>query len=111
RVATEGTARELRDAGLEVDLVAKVAEGAEASVVDLVRRGRCDLVINTPFGGALQRTGGYRMREGARVARPPRPPPIPGAPAAVHAIATARTELALSLQERIGVETRAVNGH
>ncbi len=110
-VATAGTARELRDAGLEVERVAKVAEGAEASVVDLVRRGRCDLVINTPFGGSLQRTDGYRIREAALVARIPCITTISGAAAAVHAIANARTELALSLQERIEVETRAVNGH
>jgi carbamoyl-phosphate synthase large subunit len=110
-VATEGTARTLQAAGLEVEQVAKVAEGAEASVVDLVRRGRCDLVINTPFGGSLQRTDGYRIREAALVARIPCITTISGAAAAVHAIANARTELALSLQERIEVETRAVNGH
>ena len=109
-VATEGTARELREAGLEVEQVAKVAEGGEATVVDLVRRGRCDLVVNTPFGGSLQRTDGYRIREAALVARIPCITTISGAAAAVHAIANARTELALSLQERIEVETRAVNG-
>jgi carbamoyl-phosphate synthase large subunit len=109
-VATEGTARTLQAAGLEVEQVAKVAEGAQASVVDLVRRGRCDLVINTPFGGSLQRTDGYRIREAALVARIPCITTISGAAAAVHAIANARTELALSLQERIEVETRAVNG-
>ena len=110
-VATEGTARTLQAAGLEVEQVAKVAEGGEASVVDLVRRGRCDLVVNTPFGGSLQRTDGYRIREAALVARIPCITTISGAAAAVHAIANARTELALSLQERIEVETRAVNGH
>jgi carbamoyl-phosphate synthase large subunit len=109
-VATEGTARELRDAGLEVQQVAKVAEGGEATVVDLVRRGRCDLVVNTPFGGSLQRTDGYRIREAALVARIPCITTISGAAAAVHAIANARTELTLSLQERIDVETRALNG-
>jgi carbamoyl-phosphate synthase large subunit len=70
-VATAGTARELREAGLEVDQVAKVAEGSEATVVDLIRRGKCDLVVNTPYGGSLQRTDGYRIREAALVARVP----------------------------------------
>ena len=98
------------DAGLEVEQVAKVAEGGEATVVDLVRRGRCDLVVNTPFGGSLQRTDGYRIREAALVARIPCITTISGAAAAVHAIANARTELALSLQERIDVETRTANG-
>jgi len=110
-VATEGTARELRDAGLEVEQVGKVAHGDEATVVDLVRRGRCDLVINTPFGGSLQRTDGYRIREAALAARVPCITTISGAAAAVHAIANARRELALSLQERIDVETRTADGH
>ena len=109
-VATEGTARELEAAGLEVERVAKVAEGGDATVVDLVRRGKCDLVINTPFGGSLQRTDGYRIREAALIARIPCITTISGAAAAVHAIANARTELALSLQERIDVETRTANG-
>ncbi len=107
--ATEGTARALEAAGLEAEHVAKVAEGGEATVVDLIRRGRCDLVVNTPFGGSLQRTDGYRIREAALVARVPCITTISGAAAAVHAIANARTELALSLQERIGVEERAVS--
>jgi carbamoyl-phosphate synthase large subunit len=92
----------LQAAGLEVEQVAKVAEGGEATVVDLVRRGRCDLVINTPFGGSLQRTDGYRIREAALVARVPCITTISGAAAAVHAIANARRELALSLQEQHG---------
>ncbi len=107
--ATEGTARTLQAAGLEVEQVAKVAQGGEATVVDLIRRGRCDLVVNTPFGGSLQRTDGYRIREAALVARVPCITTISGAAAAVHAIANARTELALSLQERIDAQTRAAD--
>src|SRR4029078_12361836 len=64
-VATEGTARELRDAGLEVDQVAKVAEGSEATVADLIRRGKCELVVNTPYGGAPQAAGGEPVPAGA----------------------------------------------
>ncbi len=109
-VATDGTARTLRAAGLDVERVAKVAEGGEATVVDLVRRGRCDLVVNTPFGGSAQRTDGYRIREAALVARVPCITTVSGAAAAVHAIANARTELALSLQERIVVEQRRESG-
>ena len=94
-----------------MDYVRKVAEDGEGpTVVDLVRRGRCDLVINTPQGSGA-RTDGYRIREAALVARIPCITTISGAAAAVHAIANARTELALSLQERIDVETRTVNGH
>ncbi len=104
-VATEGTARTLRAAGLEVGDVAKVADAEEdeSTVVDLVRRGRCDLVINTPQGSGA-RADGYLIREAALVARVPCVTTIAGAAAAVHAIGNARAESALSLQERIGIE-------
>jgi carbamoyl-phosphate synthase large subunit len=104
-VATEGTARTLRAAGLEIEEVAKVADAVadESTVVDLVRRGRCDLVINTPQGSGA-RADGYLIREAALVARVPCITTISGAAAAVHAIANARAESALSLQERIGIE-------
>jgi carbamoyl-phosphate synthase large subunit len=104
-VATEGTARTLSAAGLDVELVAKVADADPdaATVVDLVRRGRCDLIVNTPQGGGA-RADGYLIREAALVARVPCVTTISGAAAAVHAIASARAESALSLQERIGVE-------
>ena len=103
-VATEGTARTLRAAGLQIEVIAKVAdaEADEATVVDLVRRGRCDLVINTPQGSGA-RADGYLIREAALVARVPCVTTISGAAAAVHAIANARAESALSLQERIGI--------
>jgi len=104
-VATEGTARTLRAAGLDVEEVAKVTDAIadESTVVDLVRRGRCDLVINTPQGSGA-RADGYLIREAALVARVPCVTTISGAAAAVHAIANARAESALSLQERIGIE-------
>jgi carbamoyl-phosphate synthase large subunit len=104
-VATEGTARTLRAAGLDVEVVAKMSDaaGEEPTVVDLVRRGRCDLVVNTPQGSGA-RTDGYFIREAALVARVPCVTTISGAAAAVHAIANARAESALSLQERIGIE-------
>ena len=79
------------------------ADGEEETVVDLVRNGRCDLVINTPQGGGA-RADGYLIREAALVARVPCVTTISGAAAAVHAIANARAESALSLQERIGIE-------
>jgi len=104
-VATEGTARTLRAAGLDVEEIAKVADAldAEETVVDLVRGGRCDLVVNTPQGGGA-RADGYLIREAALVARVPCVTTISGAAAAIHAIANARAESALSLQERIGIE-------
>ncbi len=107
-VATHGTAQTLRGAGLDVDEVRKVSTpGEEPSVVDLIRRGRCNLVVNTPEGGSGPRSDGYLIREAALAARIPCITTIAGAAAAVHAIANARAETALSLQERIDVEASA----
>jgi carbamoyl-phosphate synthase large subunit len=84
-----------------VTRVRKVPEGGEGpTVVDLVRRGRCDLVVNAPAGGGA-RSDGYRIREAALVARVPCVTTMAGAAAAVDAIAGARREAALSLQERV----------
>jgi carbamoyl-phosphate synthase large subunit len=105
-MATSGTARVLAAAGIAVDHVRKVTERGEgATVVDLLRRGRCDLVVNTPQGSGA-RTDGYRIREAALVARIPCITTLTGAAAAVHAIAHARGEAVVSLQERIDAQAR-----
>jgi carbamoyl-phosphate synthase large subunit len=106
-LATAGTAETLAAAGITVEQVRKVTEeGTGATVVDLIRRGRCNLVINTPHGSGA-RTDGYLIREAALVARVPCITTLSGAAAAVHAIANARREESVSLQERIDHETRA----
>jgi carbamoyl-phosphate synthase large subunit len=106
-LATSGTADTLAAAGIAVERVRKVTEkGAGATVVDLIRRGRCNLVVNTPHGSGA-RTDGYLIREAALVARVPCITTLSGAAAAVHAIANARREESVSLQERIEHETRA----
>jgi carbamoyl-phosphate synthase large subunit len=99
-VATNGTAAVLAAAGIEVEHVAKVSEtDASRTVVDLIRRRQCDLVVNTPQGSEA-RSDGYRIREAALVARVPCITTLAGAAAAVEAIAYARAEAARSLQER-----------
>jgi carbamoyl-phosphate synthase large subunit len=105
--ATEGTAGTLSNAGLEVEAVRKLSEarGDEPTVIDLIRRGRCDLVINTPEGRGA-RSDGYAIREAALSRRVPCITTMAGAAAAVHAIANARADQAVSLQERIDAETR-----
>jgi carbamoyl-phosphate synthase large subunit len=105
--ATEGTAATLSGAGLQVEAVRKLSEaqGDEPTVLDLIRRGRCDLVINTPQGRNA-RSDGYQIREAALSRRVPCITTMAGAAAAVHAIANARAEQAVSLQERIDAETR-----
>ncbi len=99
-VATAGTAAALKGWGIEVEPLAKVsaAEG-EATVVDLIRRRRCDLIVNTPQGSEA-RSDGYRIREAALIARVPCITTLAGAAAAAEAIANARGEVARSLQER-----------
>ena len=100
-LATGGTAAALARAGIAVTAVRKVSEEGEgATVVDLIRRERCDLVINTPAGSGA-RSDGYTIREAALAARVPCVTTMAGASAAVAAIAGARHEQALSLQERV----------
>ena len=99
-LSTAGTARTLAAAGLELEQIEK-----GRAVVDLIRRRRCDLVINTPQGSGA-RADGSRIREAALVARVPCITTISGAAAAVEAIAHARDEVALSLQERIDAQAR-----
>jgi carbamoyl-phosphate synthase large subunit len=106
-VATAGTAHALAAAGIAVDRVRKVTESGEGpTVVDLIRRGHCELVVNTPFGGSGPRSDGYLIREAALAARVPCITTVAGAKAAVHAIADAQGDLAVSLQERISAQKR-----
>jgi carbamoyl-phosphate synthase large subunit len=49
-VGTKGTADEFRDQGLECRVVYKVLEG-RPNVVDLMKNGEIDLILNTPLGG------------------------------------------------------------
>ena len=101
-VSTGGTASALRVAGLDVEEIEK-----GKPVVDRIRKRRFDLVVNTPEGGNA-RSDGYAIREAALAARIPCITTPSGAAAAVHAIAAARREEALSLQERIAVEAVGV---
>ncbi len=101
-VSTGGTAQALRIAGLDVEEIEK-----GKPVVDMIRRSRFDLVVNTPEGRNA-RSDGYAIREAALAARIPCITTPSGAAAAVHAIASARREEALSLQERIAVEAVGV---
>ena len=103
--ATAGTAHALAAAGVPVTSVRKVGEeGGGSTVVDLIRRGRCDLVLNTPAGSGA-RSDGYLIREAALVARVPCVTTLAGAAAAVDAIGEGRHEHALSLQERVEKRT------
>jgi carbamoyl-phosphate synthase large subunit len=122
-VATKGTAGVLERAGISVERVAKVSEEAPRgvrSVVELIRDGEIDLVINTPFGRGT-RTDGYFIRTAAAQAGIPCITTLPGAFAAVRGIEALRgepgepvplqlhhTRAATPVQTRLGVVTSPV---
>jgi carbamoyl-phosphate synthase large subunit len=83
-LATGGTAGVLQRAGIPVERVAKVSEGPD-NVAELIRAGRIDLVINTPFGRA-PRTDGSFIRTASAAAGVPCITTLPGVFAAVRGI-------------------------
>jgi carbamoyl-phosphate synthase large subunit len=83
-MATGGTAGVLQRAGIAVERVAKVSEGPD-NVGEMIRGGRVDLVINTPFGRGA-RTDGYFIRTAAASAGVPCITTLPGVFAAVRGI-------------------------
>ncbi|MEX0984079.1 MAG: carbamoyl-phosphate synthase large subunit [Actinomycetota bacterium] len=89
-LATGGTAGVLRRAGIAVEAVAKVSEGPD-NIVELIRRGRIDLVMNTPFGRA-PRTDGSLIRTASAAAGVPCITTLPGVFAAVRGIEALRGE-------------------
>jgi carbamoyl-phosphate synthase large subunit len=89
-VATRGTARILRGAGIEVEIVYKVNEG-RPHIVDYIKSGKVDLIINTPLG----RESFFDEKAIRRAAINHRIPcitTIPGAAAAVNGIRALRRD-------------------
>jgi len=62
--ATEGTAKYLRDRGLEVRVVNKLAQGTP-NLADDIRQGKIQLVINTLTKGLKPERDGFRIRRTA----------------------------------------------
>ncbi|PYS41258.1 MAG: carbamoyl phosphate synthase large subunit [Acidobacteria bacterium] len=89
-IATRGTARVLRNSGIEVETVYKVNEG-RPHIVDYIKSGKVDLIINTPLG----RESFFDEKAIRRAAINHRVPcitTIPGAAAAVNGIRAIRRE-------------------
>lgn len=63
-IATEGTARALRERGVEVETVRKMKEGSP-NIVDLIRRGEVDFVVNTLTQGRKPYSDGFQIRRAA----------------------------------------------
>ena len=106
-VATGGTARYLREAGLEVDTINKVLEG-RPHIVDAMKNGDIDLVFNTTEGAqALEDS--KSLRRAALMMKIPYYTTLAGARAATEGIAALRAgqlEVA-SLQSYQGLKAAA----
>ncbi len=63
-MATEGTAAALQDNGVEVETVKKIKEGSP-NIVELIRQGKVDLVVNTLTHGRKPFTDGFQIRRAA----------------------------------------------
>jgi len=120
-VATEGTAEMLRRNGMDVQTVRKYFESAATAagetdadtVVERIRNGQIDLVINTPYGNSGPRIDGYEIRTAAVAADIPCITTIAGAAAAVQGIeASIRSDIGVAplqeLHRRLRAPTAAV---
>ncbi len=63
-MATCGTAKALGEAGLPVEKVNKIREGSP-HIIDLIKQGKIDLVINTLTKGKMPERDGFRIRRAA----------------------------------------------
>jgi carbamoyl-phosphate synthase large subunit len=100
--ATPGTAYMINNAGLPVEVVEKAQEGP-AQIVDLIRAGKIQLVLNTPLGPHAH-SAGAAMRSAAIAMNVPLLTTLSAARAAVSAIqALNKKELEYqSLQSHFG---------
>jgi carbamoyl-phosphate synthase large subunit len=87
-VATGGTALAIERMGVPVSRINKLGEGSP-NVLDLIRKGSCDFVINTPTGSSA-RADGYEIRTAAVREGIPCVTTMTGATAAVRAISAGR---------------------
>jgi carbamoyl-phosphate synthase large subunit len=88
-LATGGTAQAISRMGIPVRAINKISEGSP-HVVDLIRSGEVDLVINTPTGSGA-RSDGYEIRTAAVRHGIPCVTTMTGASAAARAIFAARS--------------------
>ena len=98
-IATSGTAEAISRMGVPVRKIKKIGEGSP-NVVDCIRSGEVDLVINTPTGSGA-RTDGYEIRTESVRHGIPCVTTMTGASAASRAIFASAREVApvRSLQE------------
>ncbi|MEV0946585.1 carbamoyl-phosphate synthase large subunit [Rhodococcus sp. NPDC049939] len=92
-LATEGTAAVLRRNGITCDRVHKHSgeelEEGQRTIVEKIRAGEVDMVINTPYGNSGPRVDGYEIRSAAVSMNIPCVTTVQGASAAVQGIEAA----------------------
>jgi carbamoyl-phosphate synthase large subunit len=88
-VATQGTAQVLARDGVPADVIHKVGEGWRPNIVDLMKQGEIQLVINTPEDGRARRDS-YLIRRTAVMQGIPYYTTMDGAQAALEAIEAQR---------------------
>ena len=84
-VATEGTAKYLKDFGLKVKVVPKISEGRRPNILDLIKNKEIDLMINTAKG-KVSKLDAYLIRRYAMELDIPYATTISGARAMVCSI-------------------------
>ncbi len=107
-VATYGTAKRLREVGLQCEDVFKVNEG-RPNIADLIRQGEIALIINTPLGKASHYDE-QAIRKAALQFNVPCVTTITGAEALVEAISTKKSQDGISVRslQEIHSGTRSV---
>ncbi|WP_072688816.1 carbamoyl-phosphate synthase large subunit [Rhodococcus marinonascens] len=92
-LATEGTAGVLRRNGITCEEVRKHSgeelEEGQRTIVEQIRDGEVDMVINTPYGNSGPRVDGYEIRSAAVAMNIPCVTTVQGASAAVQGIEAA----------------------
>ncbi len=69
--ATEGTSDMLRAAGLPVTMISKKISEGHPNVIDIIKDGTVDVVVNTPTGGRVPMRDGFEIRRAAAERRIP----------------------------------------
>ncbi len=102
-IATEGTAKILKNNNMDVEVTRKMHEGSP-NVMDMVRKGEVDLIINTP-SGKEPRSDGALIRSAAVMRGIPCITTIAGAQASVNGIESMKKMdvTVRSLQEYYGM--------
>ncbi len=63
-VATEGTAKKLKENGIDAKVVQKLSEGSD-EIIKVIRSGEVNIVVNTPTKGNDSKRDGFKIRRAA----------------------------------------------